>query len=182
MDSELNNVVFTKNVIEFVTVANEYCSFVENSEKLEQVDFLRKIQKFLPLLYLKASMIPKNETVTNEEPEKYVTESHYAKINNTLLTKFGEFDSYKDLTDNQMNDTTEFVEHSISEDLSDIYQDLKDFIYIYRLGDVDFMNDGLWECINNFELYWGNRLLSASKYIHQILFAKIGIDELTEND
>ena len=40
MDSELNSVVFTKNVIEFVTVANEYCSFVENSDKLEQKDFL----------------------------------------------------------------------------------------------------------------------------------------------
>ncbi|OFX42332.1 MAG: hypothetical protein A2046_04035 [Bacteroidetes bacterium GWA2_30_7] len=182
MDSEFNSIVFSKNVIEFVTVANEYCNFIENSEKTEQSDFISKIQKFLPLLYLKASMLTKNETVTEEEPEKYVTEAHYAKINNTLLTKFGELDSYKDLTDSQMNETTEFVEHSISEDLSDIYQDLKDFIYIYRLGDVDIMNDGLWECINNFELYWGNRLLSASKSIHLILYTKSGIDVLTKND
>lgn len=179
MTNNLDHIVFSKNVIEFVTVANEYCSFIENSDKLEQADFFSKIQKFLPLLYLKASMLKKNEAISDEEPEKYVTEAHYSKINNTLLTKFGEFDSYKDLYDNQMNDSTEFIEHSISEDLSDIYQDLKDFIYIYRSADVDLMNDGMWICINNFESIWGHRLLSALNAIHIIIFSKVGIEEQT---
>jgi len=55
-DDRLNNLVYSKNVIELITVANEFCSFLERSEDLETDDFLGRLQKLLPLLYLKASL------------------------------------------------------------------------------------------------------------------------------
>ena len=53
-----NQVIFDKNVIEFVTVAAETCGFLERAESLEREEFVDTALKLLPLLYLKASLLP----------------------------------------------------------------------------------------------------------------------------
>ena len=62
-DDGLNSLVYSKNVIEFITVANEFCSFLERAEDLESDDFLSRLQKLLPFLYIKASLIPEFEFI-----------------------------------------------------------------------------------------------------------------------
>ena len=56
--------IYSKNIIEFVTVSAEYCAFIERVPELEKEEFLDKIIKILPLLYLKATLL------TPEEPEE----------------------------------------------------------------------------------------------------------------
>lgn len=56
--------IYSKNIIEFVTVSAEYCAFIERVPELEKEEFLDKITKILPLLYLKATLL------TPEEPEE----------------------------------------------------------------------------------------------------------------
>ena len=43
--------IYSKNIIEFVTVSAEYCAFIERVPELEKEEFLDKIIKILPLLY-----------------------------------------------------------------------------------------------------------------------------------
>ena len=69
--------IFDKNVIEFVTVAAEFCAFLERAEGMKRKAFVDTTLKILPLLYLKASMLPKCETIGDEAPETYVTEEMY---------------------------------------------------------------------------------------------------------
>ena len=70
-----SEVVYSKNVIEFATVANEYCSFIENVDQFERKNFITKLQKLLPLLYLKAVLIPAPDLeLTDDMPEKHVNE------------------------------------------------------------------------------------------------------------
>ena len=69
--------IFDKNVIEFVTVAAEFCAFLERAERMKRSTFVDTSLKILPLLYLKASMLPKCETIGDEAPETYVTEEIY---------------------------------------------------------------------------------------------------------
>lgn len=170
METNFDNIVYSKNVIEFVTVANEFCIFIEKSDKFNLYEYSEKLQKFLPLIYLKSSMLPSIDAYEDVELEKYVTEVHYNKILMTLQSKFSELDSYKDIFDTLMNENDEFSNLNISEDLTDLYQDLKDFIVMYRMGDIDIMNNAIWECKNNFELYWGHRLLSCLRIIHIKLY------------
>ena len=42
--------IYSKNIIEFVTVSAEYCAFIERVPELEKEEFLDKITKILPLL------------------------------------------------------------------------------------------------------------------------------------
>ena len=51
-------VIFDKNTIEFVTVAAEYCAFMERAREKRRDEWVDTALKLLPLLYLKASLIP----------------------------------------------------------------------------------------------------------------------------
>ena len=84
--------IFEKNVIEFVTVAAEFCAFLERAEHMKRKAFVDTSLKILPLLYLKASLLPKCETIGDEAPETYVTEEIYEILRINLAGLMGEKD------------------------------------------------------------------------------------------
>jgi hypothetical protein len=57
---------------------------------------------------------------------------------------------------------------AISEDISDIYQDIRDFLEVFRNSPEEIMNDALWECKTLFENNWGDKLLRVSRAMHLI--------------
>ena len=177
-DSLFSDVVYSRNVIEFATVANEFCAFVESVSDLTRKDFLGKLQKMFPLLYLKASLLPVlNEQDDSEDsPEKFVTESDYHFIIQKLSSKMGEFDSYPEIFESGTPFGEANVEANISENVADIYQDLKDFILSYRIGTVEVMRAALWECRNNFEQYWGQKLVNGLRAIHQLIYGNVNME------
>lgn len=72
-----SQVIFDRNVVEFVTVAAEFCKFLEQAETMKRDTFVDTSLKILPLLYLKAAMLPETEIIGDEAPESYVTEETY---------------------------------------------------------------------------------------------------------
>ena len=114
--------IFEKNVIEFVTVAAEFCAFLERAEHMKRKAFVDTSLKILPLLYLKASLLPKCETIGDEAPETYVTEEIYEILRINLAGLMGEKDDYLDVFVQDMVYSDQPIKKSISEDLADIYQ------------------------------------------------------------
>ena len=173
-----SELVYSRNVIEFATVANEFCSFIEAVEQFQRKDFVTRLQKLFPLLYLKAALLPLPDLDMSEEaPEKFVSEDDYNYILHKLEVKLGQFDAYYDVFDPSIHLTEAAVEANISENVADIYQDLKDFILAYRIGTLEVMNDALWECRNNFEQFWGQRLVNGLRAIHNLVYGEADIDE-----
>jgi hypothetical protein len=176
-DTLFSDVVYSRNVIEFATVANEFCAFAESVNDHTRKDFLGKLQKMFPLLYLKASLLPQlSEDDAEESPEKFVSEEDYLFILRKLSSKLGEFDSYPEIFEPGTPLGEANVEANISENVADIYQDLKDFILAYRIGTIDVMRAALWECKNNFEQYWGQRLVNGLRAIHQLIYGNLVIE------
>jgi len=180
MSKELfSEVVYSKNVIEFATVANEYCAFIEAVGQYQRKDFITRLQKLLPLLYLKAVLLPEPDIeMSDDTPEKFVSEEDYNFLLHKLEEKFGQFDAYQEVFDPSIQYSEEALEASISENVTDIYQDLKDFILSYRIGTLEVMNDALWECRNNFEQYWGQRLVNGLRAIHNLVYGISDLDEI----
>lgn len=177
-ESNLNSMVYSRNVIEFVTVAGEYCNFLEKAGKTEKRNFLEKIQKLLPLLYLKVSLLPEVETEFEEEtPEKFVSELDYNRILQITSGLLGEHDDYQEVFTPGMQYSESALTANISEDLADIYQDLKDFVSLYRIGNEPAIEAGLWECRNNFREFWGQKLVNCLRAVHQLVFGNIDFDE-----
>jgi len=174
-------VVYSKNVIEFATVANEYCSFIEAVDQFQRKDFITRVQKLFPLLYLKTTLLPEPDIkMSDDVPEKFVSEEDYNFILHKLEAKFGQFDAYHEVFDPSMQYSDVALEASISENITDVYQDLKDFILAYRIGTLEVMNDALWECRNNFEQYWGQRLVNGLRAIHNLVYGNADLDETDE--
>ncbi|MCD7898490.1 MAG: DUF5063 domain-containing protein [Bacteroides sp.] len=166
--SKNSEVIFDRNVVEFVTVAAEYCAFLERAENMKRSEFVDTILKILPLLYIKASMLPPVEQMGEESPETYVTEEIYEVLRINLAGLLAEKDDYLEvfLPDMAYSDTP--IKKNISEDLADIYQDIKDFIFVFRLGFNETMNDALLICKENFGLYWGQKLVNTMRALHDI--------------
>ncbi|MBK7710384.1 MAG: DUF5063 domain-containing protein [Bacteroidales bacterium] len=146
---------YSHNVIEFVAVANEFCKYAEHASRLKGDELLRILQRILPLLYIKASLLPQLNPYFEDGNEKFVTESDWMIVHDTLRKKFGTADDYLEVFDDKTNDTDGPVLSTISENMSDIYQDIKDFLLLYQTGTAEVMNDAIWECRLNFESFWG---------------------------
>ncbi|MCX6256227.1 MAG: DUF5063 domain-containing protein, partial [Bacteroidia bacterium] len=181
--------VYSRNVIEFVAVANEFCKYGEHAAELKGDELLKILQRILPLMYLKASLLPQLNPYFEDGNEKFVTESDWTRIHETLNEKFGTANDYLDVFDEKMNNPEEPVVSSISENMTDIYQDMKDFLLLYQTGTVEVMNDAVWECRMNFENFWGQKLVNSMRAIHKFIYSgeEIGkvendVDEIDEID
>ena len=160
--------IFDKNVIEFVTVAAEFCAFLERAESMKRSDFVDTSLKILPLLYLKASLLPPCERLGEEELETYVTEEVYEILRLNLAELMGEKDDYLDVFVEDMVYSDQPIKKCISEDLADIYQDIRDFIFVFQLGLNETMNDSLALCQENFGLLWGQKLVNTLRALHDL--------------
>ena len=174
--------VYSRHVIEFVAVANEYCKYAEHASELKGEEILRIMQRLLPLLYLKASFLPELSPHFEDGNEKFVGEADWSKIHDDLRKKFGSANDYLEVFDDRINDMEGPVVESIAEDMADIYQDLKDFILLYQTGTMEVMNDALWECRLNFERFWGQKLVNALRAIHKFISSgeQINEDDLSQ--
>jgi hypothetical protein len=163
--------VYSRNVVEFVAVANEFCKYAEHAAELKGDDLLRILQRLLPLLYIKASLLPELNPYFEGGNEKFVTEADWIVIDETLKRKFGTADDYLEVFDDKSEDVEGPVLSSISENMTDIYQDIKDFLLLYQTGTGEVMNDAVWECRMNFENFWGQKLVNAMRAIHKFIYS-----------
>ena len=179
-----SQVIFDKNSIEFVTVAAEYCGFIERSRGAERNMFVDTALKILPLLYLKASLIPECEMIGEEDLEVFVTEDDYEFVQYAIAQVLGPQDDYLEVFHPDMAYSDTPIKKCISEDLADIYQDLKDFIGVFQLGLNVTMNDSLYVCKEHFAEFWGQRLVNTMRALHDVKYNQPTDDDatLSQND
>ena len=174
-----NNPIYERNTLEFVTVALEFCTVVETAGEKELFDFMDKAVKLLPLLYLKATLLPEVEPDEDDEPELTVTEEMYESVRNRIAELLGEKDSYLETfhPDMQYSDTP--IAAFISENLADVYQDVGNFVSLFRQGNEEVMLQSIALCRTNFQEFWGQQLLNALKALHA---ARYSDDEIIETN
>lgn len=161
------DIIFDRNSVEFVTVAAEFCAFLEGSSGMGRKRFVDTTLKILPLLYLKALLIPECEVIGFDEPENYVTEDIYEGMRIHLASVMEEKDDYLEVFTPDMAYSEGPLTRSVSEDLCDIYQALRDFIFVFKQGARESMHDSLALCRERFEEYWGQTLVNTLRALHE---------------
>jgi hypothetical protein len=89
----------------------------------------------------------------------------------------GEQDDYLDVFVEDMKYSDSPILMTISENLADIYQDLKNFAYIYKIGVEDEMLAAVETVKRNFENYWGQKLTNVLRAIHEAKYSNNNFDE-----
>jgi hypothetical protein len=184
MEEPFDHLVYSKNVIEFVTVTKEFCHFLENTNQLDKKTFIGLSLRMIPLLYLKTSVLTKPDVELNDPLEKVVGEDDYNFIKDSIEQKLGKHNDYLEVFNADIDRSDGALSESIAEDLADIYQDLKDFLSNYRSAVTEIMNDALAECIQNFEVYWGQKAVNCLRALHNTYYSgdELGDDDMTDDE
>ncbi len=179
--NETADIVFQRNTVEFVTVAAEFCAYIERTNEHTRKEFVGTMLKILPLLYLKAQMLPNEERISDSDLEDFVTEDSYEVLRITIANLLADKDTYLDVFVEEMKYSDTPISINISEDLADIYQDIKNFVCLFRLGINETMHDAIIECNEHFKQYWGQRIVNTLRALHDIAYNTSPDDE-EEND
>lgn len=166
----MEEIVFSNYTVDFARVALEYCAFVEKVKESDKKTFVDNMTKVLPLLYLKASIIPEIAVNYDSDMETKVNETMYTQVLDNIANLMGEDDLYLETFHPDIKLSDSPVAVKVSEDLADIYQDLGNFIAIFKNGQKETMNDSLILCIENFKRFWGQRLVNALRALHFIKY------------
>lgn len=165
-----NNPIYERNTLEFVAVALEFCTLAETVGQTALFDFVDKAAKLLPLLYLKATLLPATEPEEESEPEETVTEEMYEEVRARIAGLLGERDTYLETFHPDMPYSDTPIAAFISENLADVYQDTGNFIASFRGGNEEVMREAIALCRANFRSYWGQQLLNALKALHAVRY------------
>ena len=177
---------------EFVKLCRKYIEYLEQLPDRNISDFWTVQLRMLPEIYTAISHLPRVDVYYSSDVEKFVTEREYNKVFMNLVVFIGALDKFPDFTDLSHPGKAKVLQASLSEMLTDIYQELKDFVMLYETGTLENMNDALAECFESFGKYWGVKLLSATRIIHVNLFqhryaeakkaSQTGDDDMDDDD
>ncbi len=167
----MESVVYSQGVIEFITISTEYCRYAENLNDTTQQDFVESMCPLLAMVYVKAIMLPDIEEISGYV-DPCVTEDDYEYIRRNVSRIMGEYDDYLDVFVEEFKYSDQPVLRTVSEDLADIYQTLRNLVEQFRRGHEEAMQVSLFEAKEEFKLSWGQKLLNALKALHDFRFAK----------
>lgn len=170
MEKEEKPIPYHHDVVEFTTVAVRYCAFVEQAALLEEREFVDTTLRLLPLLYLKASLLPGLDADETVDLETFVEEGDYNAVRSGVARVMGKDDDYLDVFVEEMRYSDRPILKTISEDLADIYQDLRDYAETYRQGIEPIMTAAVARVRENFTTYWGQRLVNVMRALHDVRY------------
>ena len=169
-NSQTNNVVYAPVTLDFVTISVEFCSFLESMENANRNDWMSTILRMLPLLYVKATLLPSIEIVNDDFPEIFVSEQDYMRVSNQISSLMGEDNVYLEVFIEDMKYSDRPVSSFISEDIADIYQDVRNFVSVYQYGLEETMSSALHICTENFRTFWGQKLVNVLRAVHSLVY------------
>lgn len=166
--------VYSSEMVDFVTRSNRFCEFLEQLKGMDGRSFITGAVKLLSAVYASMLTVAETEPVAEDGQEPVVTEQEWAAIYQQISILLGSHNDFLRPAGENEFDRSELVPHTISEDLADVYQELRDFTTLYSRGMEEMMNDAAWELRERFAEHWGGKALRALLALHD-LYVK-GVD------
>ncbi len=176
--SNLHNYVYSSDMMAFVTVSNKFCRYFEQLKEVDGKVFISESVKLLSEIYSSFVKLGNTEPVYESPGESTVNEQDWAAVYQQISMILGPHNDYLRLAGESEFDRSEVVTHTIAEDSTDVYQELRDFTTIYSRGMEEYMNDAAWELKTRFAEHWGIKLLRSLKELHELYVA--GVDPTNE--
>lgn len=175
---QLNPFVYSDQMVAFVTASNQYCQILEQSATADGKAFIASMVEILSRIYAEFIVLGDTEPVDDAILEPTVTEQDWASVYQQIARIMGPYNETLRPAEKDEFDRSEVVLHTVSEDLADVYQELKDFTVTYSRGLEELMNDAAWELKERFAEHWGTKLLRSLLTLHD-LYIK-GVDPQEE--
>lgn len=168
---ELPNDVFGQ---ELLAVAREYCYVADHLDQYSQENLLEFLRKILPLLYVKGCLMKPPANCDVAFMQRYVTEETYEDVFNQFRNTLREHDEFFGFDKELM----EPVKYSMSECLTDLYQDLSDAL-VGAAGHLEEQRTCAYYFVHQwFVQRWGAHITRVMPVLHDH-FMKNNLPELS---
>ena len=168
----MENSKLAPNSLAFIALSNEFCSAIENAMEFEKEDFVAKMLKMLPRIYMTVTDIDIEESNEDYYALPYLDESVYDNLRSQLAALMGEDDVFLETFEEDMKYSDAPVSATISEDLADIYQQLYNFVASVRDVDTEAINSIIITCKEDFASYWGQTLCNVLRALQSVFYNK----------
>jgi hypothetical protein len=165
--------------VAFAQAATEYCRFIDGLRLKKPALFYTKLEKLLSELAYASLQLHMIFTDDEDVREKGRNMSHkqWAKIARSIGTcaskETDELEKYyKSLSDSYRYSTEEEVARTVmfSDDLADIYRDLKGGLSLWKMRSRRGKSRAIWEWRFAYENHWGHHLFRAMQTVHEIRY------------
>lgn len=153
--------------LEFVKISAEFCKQMETVGQHPKEAFLKNMLVLLPMLYLKTQFLSVEEDAEGYT-EDSVSEDDYNFVRSAVANKLGSDDDYLTTRVDDFKYSENPVLRTVSEDLADLYQVLRNFLEVFRAGYSDAINAELAYVVEEYRNYWGSVLLNALSALHLV--------------
>jgi hypothetical protein len=140
----------------FVTLVREYLELIDSRDRFSALELLRRAATILPRLYAAGLELPHRSPVSAET--RGDVESPMMGLSRIL----GVWDVYSEVFDPR--EDGEAIKTTLSDDLADIYVDLKRELEGFDAGQVD---DAIWGWKFTLAGHCGDHIVDAMRAIHR---------------
>ena len=160
---------YSPSVLDLIKVSTEVCHTLEHVRELSREELVRRMLVMLPMVYLKVQLIGNVDSQPGWRQQR-LTEDDYNYIREGVSAVMAERDDYLDVFVQDFRYSDAPVLQTISENLADIYQALRELVESFREGDEEEMRLALYEAFEDFKLSWGQTLLNALRALHDATY------------
>jgi hypothetical protein len=161
-----------KPVINFIEAAKEYCLLVEKRDDKTNIQLLQQVFIVLPQLCLCGMRLPDVKRLSDYEPARLPYERRN-DLSKSLQVMLKDYDVYTEIFDPYDVKEQEPIRGVLSDDLSDIYLDLRPGLHEWEQASPREKLDIIWDWKFGFEHHWGRHATSAFRALYSLLYNHI---------
>lgn len=162
-------------VEDFTALVREYVLLVDRAAETPLNVFVSRCSILLPRLYVGAQLLPRVEPPDGVESHEFAGDVRGAFPTPQIATLLGKLDLYKEVFDPL--DDEEIVLSRLSNDLGEIYWDLKSPLVDFDSGDPVRRVLAVWDWRFEFQSHTGRHIVDALRPIFWLVFDYIGLPE-----
>ncbi|MBE6304589.1 MAG: DUF5063 domain-containing protein [Bacteroidales bacterium] len=167
-----NNNQLSNNELSVLALANEYCRAIELCGSTQPEDFINKMIKLLPRIYIAVTDLQNGNATESFEfsfSSTHLDEEYYNQICSNIAATMGSNDSYLETFHQDMKYSDSPIAATVSESLADIFQVLYNFIEDVREASIEEISEHLQLLRTDFTEYWSQILCNVMCPLNEIV-------------
>ncbi len=160
----------TNNTLALIALCNEYCATIERAQDTALPDFVAKVVKLLPRIYITTWDIP--DDISSEEGyiDSLLAEDVYDTVSHNLELAIGEKNVFLEVFEEDMKYSDTPIAATISESLADLFQVFYNFIETVRDAPEELVDNALSAFKEDFKSYWSQILCNVMRPLNNIAY------------
>lgn len=163
----LNEALLNTHVQTMLHAAGQYCQFIETFEPANEFDFMLKAERLLHALYLAGRDMPQVELLHDIHIETPITHEEKTAVYNSIGKRSALGYYHVLLNPLEIDADADTALGDFTDDLLDIYTDLKTALLLIDMSSPSAKEQGLWLCWFNYKNHWGQHCADA---LHAVFY------------